>query len=97
LQRSPDTIGTDIEAVPVTGLAANFSPMPRIAPPPFGREIVGAATAKLLAGLSESPGAAQCRILKVAFSAQPKLSVPRRVRALFLRRAHRRRRPLRQH
>ena len=27
----------------MTGLAANFSPMPRIAPPPLGREIEGAA------------------------------------------------------
>jgi hypothetical protein len=27
--------------VPVTGLAANFSPMPRIAPPPLGSEMVG--------------------------------------------------------
>jgi hypothetical protein len=35
-------IGTLIEPVPVTGLAANFSPMPRIAPPPLGREILGA-------------------------------------------------------
>ena len=33
--RSPGLVGTgtDIEPVPVTGLAANFSPMPRIAPP----------------------------------------------------------------
>src|SRR5271165_1916632 len=29
-------IGTDREPVPVTGFAENFSPMPRIAPPPFG-------------------------------------------------------------
>ena len=36
-------IGTVIEPVPVTGFAANFSPMPRIAPPPLGREILGAA------------------------------------------------------
>jgi hypothetical protein len=35
-------IGTDIEPVPVTGLAANFSPIPRIAPPPLGSEIEGA-------------------------------------------------------
>src|SRR3990170_316369 len=33
--------GTDMEPVPVTGLAANFSPMPRMAPPPLGREITG--------------------------------------------------------
>lgn len=32
-----------MEPVPVTGLAANFSPMPRIVPPPFGREMDGAA------------------------------------------------------
>src|SRR5262245_33164731 len=31
-----------IEPVPVTGFAANFSPMPRIAPPPLGKEIEGA-------------------------------------------------------
>src|SRR5262245_30776917 len=34
-------IGTVIEPVPVTGLAANFSPMPRIAPPPLGNDIAG--------------------------------------------------------
>src|SRR5437763_5898186 len=34
-------IGTVIEPVPVTGLAANFSPMPRMAPPPFGNESDG--------------------------------------------------------
>jgi hypothetical protein len=27
--------------VPVTGLAENFSPIPRIAPPPFGSSIAG--------------------------------------------------------
>jgi len=32
-------IGTVIEPVPVTGLAANFSPIPRMAPPPLGRLI----------------------------------------------------------
>ena len=35
-------MGTVIEPVPVTGLAANFSPMPRMAPPPLGRDMVGA-------------------------------------------------------
>ena len=40
-------IGTLIEPVPVTGFAANFSPIPRIAPPPFGRDIDGAAIWKL--------------------------------------------------
>ena|SRR5438876_879203 len=34
-------IGTVIEPVPVTGFAANFSPIPRIAPPPLGSEMVG--------------------------------------------------------
>src|SRR5512132_4024356 len=29
------------EAVPVTGLAENFSPMPRIAPPPLGSDGMG--------------------------------------------------------
>ena len=29
------------EPVPVIGLAANFSPMPRIAPPPLGTDIAG--------------------------------------------------------
>ena len=43
-------MGTVIEPVPVTGLAANFSPMPRIAPPPFGREICGALTRNVSAG-----------------------------------------------
>ena len=36
-------MGTVIEPVPVTGLAVNFSPMPRIAPPPLGSEMEGAA------------------------------------------------------
>src|SRR6266699_3694043 len=34
-------MGTVMEPVPVTWLAPNFSPMPRIAPPPFGREMEG--------------------------------------------------------
>src|SRR5438876_11697974 len=40
-------MGTVMEPVPVTGLAANFSPMLRIAPPPLGRLIVGAEGARL--------------------------------------------------
>ena len=40
-------MGTVIEPVPVTGLAANFSPMPRIAPPPLGNEIAGGRTPAL--------------------------------------------------
>jgi hypothetical protein len=38
--------GTVMVPVPVTGLAANFSPIPRIEPPPFGRDIDGAETRK---------------------------------------------------
>src|SRR5215204_3511563 len=34
-------MGTLIEPVPVTGLAENFSPMPRMAPPPLGSDIAG--------------------------------------------------------
>jgi hypothetical protein len=34
-------MGTLTDAVPVTGFAPNFSPIPRIAPPPFGRDIEG--------------------------------------------------------
>ncbi len=30
-----------MEPVPVTGFAANFSPIPRIAPPPLGRLMLG--------------------------------------------------------
>src|SRR5689334_2233175 len=30
--------GTDSEAVPLAGLVSNFSPRPRIAPPPFGSD-----------------------------------------------------------
>lgn len=33
-----------MEPVPVMGFAANFSPMPRMAPPPLGKEIEGAET-----------------------------------------------------
>jgi len=36
-------IGTVSDAVPLTGLAPNFSPMPRMAPPPWGRATDGAA------------------------------------------------------
>ena len=50
-------IGRVIEPVPVTGLAANFSPIPRIAPPPLGSEICGAVNgeASALPFLSLSP------------------------------------------
>src|SRR5437899_906644 len=34
-------MGTFIDPVLLTGLAANFSPMPRMAPLPFGRLIAG--------------------------------------------------------
>src|SRR5881397_3600054 len=34
-------MGTVMEPVPVTGLAENFSPIPRIAPPPLGSEMAG--------------------------------------------------------
>jgi hypothetical protein len=40
-------MGTVIEPVPVTGLAANFSPIPRMAPPPLGSEMEGAFEASL--------------------------------------------------
>ncbi|CAB4925969.1 unannotated protein [freshwater metagenome] len=47
-------IGTLTELVPVTGLVENFSPMPRIAPPPLGRDDEGGETRK------ESVSAAGC-------------------------------------
>src|SRR5215211_6345657 len=34
-------MGTLIEPVPVTGLAENFSPIPRMAPPPLGSDMEG--------------------------------------------------------
>src|SRR5829696_6226057 len=34
-------MGTLREPVPVTGLAENFSPIPRMAPPPLGNDMVG--------------------------------------------------------
>jgi len=37
-----------MDPVPVTGLAANFSPVPRMAPPPFGRDNVGGPKALLV-------------------------------------------------
>src|SRR5882672_6722512 len=37
-------IGIVVEPVPVTGLAANFSPIPRMAPPPLGMLMAGADT-----------------------------------------------------
>jgi len=39
-------IGTVSEPLPVTGLAPNFSPMPRMAPPPFGSVTFGATIPK---------------------------------------------------
>jgi hypothetical protein len=42
-------MGTVTDLVPVTGLAANFSPMPRRAPPPLGSVICGAANGELSA------------------------------------------------
>src|SRR5258708_4495008 len=36
-------MGMVIEPVPVTGFAANFSPIPWMAPPPLGRDKVGGA------------------------------------------------------
>lgn len=36
-------MGTVMEPVPVTGLAANFSPMPRMALPPLESEMAGVA------------------------------------------------------
>jgi hypothetical protein len=39
-------IGSVIDPVPATALAANLSPMLRIGPPPLGREIDGASTMK---------------------------------------------------
>ena len=46
-------MGTVMEPVPVTGFAVNFSPSPRIAPPPLGIEIDGARN-----GFRHSSGAA---------------------------------------
>jgi len=53
--RSGDVrIGIVIEPVPLTGFASNFSPRPRIAPPPFGSVIAGGEITKLLS-LTASP------------------------------------------
>jgi hypothetical protein len=40
-------IGTDIDPVPVAEFTPNFSPIPRMAPPPVGREIDGTENAPL--------------------------------------------------
>ena len=37
-----------MDPVPVTGFAENFSPMPRMAPPPLGSEIDGGVEAEAL-------------------------------------------------
>src|SRR6266516_3804521 len=79
-------IGTDIEPVPVTGLAANFSPMPLIAPPPLGSVIVGACgiaeplavapfTSARLAAL-ERPGWLESRIHRSSSAIQAKAWEP---------------------
>src|SRR5215211_1898003 len=44
--------GTLSDPVPVAGLTPNFSPMPRIAPPPLGKETLGSGVA-LLASVVE--------------------------------------------
>jgi len=49
-------IGTDIDPVPVTGFALNFSPMPLMAPPPLGSETAGAWSRKSLWGESRCAG-----------------------------------------
>src|ERR1035438_8961810 len=46
------------ELVPVTALAVNFSPIPRIAPPPLGRLICGALNWDVERSLSEVSGIA---------------------------------------
>src|ERR1700722_4707247 len=48
--------GTESDPVPVAELTANFSPIPRIAPPPFGRLTWGDWSAPLVDG--RSPGRA---------------------------------------
>src|SRR5262249_36763258 len=48
-------MGTDREPVPVTGLALNFSPNPRIAPPPLGIETAGARKGLLSSALKRLP------------------------------------------
>jgi hypothetical protein len=57
--------------MPDTGLSENFSARPRIAPPPFSREIVGSETAKLLAVVSEFLPSLPC---------PPAIRSPRRAR-----------------
>jgi hypothetical protein len=47
-------MGTVSDPVPVTGLAPNFSPLPRMAPPPFGSWIEGARTCPSEAGVSSA-------------------------------------------
>ena len=49
--------GTDNDPVPVRGLAENFSPMPRIAPPPFGSEIAGGVAVDPFAGAFDAASA----------------------------------------
>ena len=47
--------GTVNDPVPVTGLAVNFSPMPRMAPPPFGSAMDGGAEADPLDAALDVP------------------------------------------
>src|SRR5688500_12319411 len=60
------SIGTDSAAVPVTGFAANFSPMPRTAPPPLGSDSEGSGLSREL-DLTESVGGAPDSILPPCF------------------------------
>src|SRR6266566_8244004 len=65
-------MGTVSEPVPVTGLAENFSPIPRIAPPPLGRESLGAFRPKpSLCPCSSCPCTSLSLVIPIATSIYP--------------------------
>src|SRR5260370_41364555 len=60
-------MGTVIEPVPVTGFAANFSPIPWMAPPPFGRDNVGGDAGPRSPGLEDASWAPSWGRREVSF------------------------------
>jgi hypothetical protein len=64
-------MGTVIEAVPVAGVTANFSPMPLIAPPPLGRLIAWGASELEAAWGSRSADVLREQIVDEGLVAKP--------------------------
>ncbi|EYF00195.1 Hypothetical protein CAP_1089 [Chondromyces apiculatus DSM 436] len=62
-------MGTDSAPAPVAGLTVNFSPMPRMAPPPFGRDGEGGATGAIARGEGLAPSLPPLAVPEAALGA----------------------------